>query len=325
MKKWAYQILVILFIVNAASFPAVAEIDCNKVYTNVDLNYNLANISEASACCVSMCGGVGCIDLTGACSCSSGCSDPIPSERNDCDKVAMCCFDELEYYDKYPECCELNDKFEYVASYYGDERGNPDKLKPESQCCIKDAPKNTQGTVTQTCCEGLMGGYRNGNVWVGGSSSSDGDEVCCKQGYPNNYNGKLTKACCEFYGTELKFEKPDNTHELTGVESHCYFYEDPVTREASCCAKDSRRNCDADKDKYIGEYVSFNCCYAAQGVVMVNGKRVSKEELYKYKNIEQSRNAWVCCTTFGYTGAGATGCIPKEGVTSDFNDNDNGE
>lgn len=252
---------------NPAPEPTEPTIDCQKVYNNVDLEYNLNNKPASAKCCVSMCGGVGGIDDTGTCCCSPECAGDEPSEPQNCDTVAMCCFDELEYYDKYPECCELNDKFVYVASYYGDtgdnsDKGdNPNKFKPE--CCIKDAPKNTQGRVTQTCCK--------------------------------------------FYG---------------GRESRCHFYEDDKLNESACCAKESRRLCDNSSEGGYKGAVSFICCYAEQGVVVVKGKRIHKEQLYKYKNIEQDRNAWVCCKTFGYTGAGSTDCTPREGVTSDFDDGD---
>ena len=331
MKKWIYQILAILFVVCSASSFAVAEVDCNKVYMNVDLSYNLANKVEATACCRQMCGGIGGIDSTGSCCCSSECGEDIPPETESCQKETMCCFDTLESYNKNQDCCELNERHEYVASYYNDSWGDPEKLKPESQCCMKNEPKDVKGNVTQTCCEGLMGGYRNGNVWAPGSSN--GEEACCKQGYPTNYEGKLTKPCCEYYGIELIHGKPDNTHEITESNKNCYFYEDPILKESGCCSKDHRRNCDNSKFQYAGD-LSFVCCYAAGGEIMIDDKRVPKGSItastittsdgrtHIRAEIENNRSRWVCCKTFGYRGVGATECSPKDGVTSDFDDKD---
>lgn len=328
MKKWLYQTLTILFITCSAFFPAAAEIDCEKVYSNRDLEYNLANKVEATACCRHMCGGVGGIDPTGSCCCSSECGKDIPPEMQSCKKETMCCFDTLESYNQNQECCELNDRHEYVASYYDDSWGDPEKLKPESQCCIKGEPKDTKGNVTQTCCEGLMGGYRNGNVWAPGSTN--GEEACCKQGYPTNYEGELTKPCCEYYGIEVIHGKPDNTHE-TGANKHCYFYEDHYLNEVHCCSKGRRRECDNTKRDYAGDAISFACCYASQGTIMVEGKRVTAISpttitvdgtLYDRSAIESNPDKWVCCTTFGYKRFGDSECTPKDGVTSDFDDKD---
>ncbi len=252
-------------------------------------------------------------------------------EMQSCKKETMCCFNTLESYNQNQECCELNERYEYVASYYDDSWGDPEKLKPESQCCVKNEPKDTEGNVTQTCCEGLMGVYRNGNVWVAGSSN--GEEDCCKQGYPTNYDSKLTKSCCEYYGLELIHGKPDNTHEITDAMKHCYFYEDVDLKETKCCAKQNRRECDNTKPEYAGD-LSFVCCYAAGGEIMIDGKRVPKASItpltittsdgrkYLRAEIENNPTRWVCCTTFGYRGVGATECSPKGGVTSDFDDID---
>ncbi len=341
MKKWTYKIMAIFFIVSSVSWQALGAVDCQKVYNNIDLEYNLNNKPASAKCCVDMCGGVGGLDNTGACCCGPRCAgdDPStePTEPQNCEEEIMCCFDEPEYYDKHPDCCELNDKYEFVASYYEDSWGDLSKLRPESQCCIKDEPKNVSGQVTKTCCEGLMGSYRNGNVWAGSSSSEsgnpssvgDGDEACCKQGYPYNYAGEMTGPCCELYGTELKFDKPDNTHEQTDLIKHCHFYEDNTLNVSACCVKGSRRLCDSNsEDEYRGA-PSFICCYAAQGEVWVKVKdegterwEPAKGNIGTHKNIEHDSTAWKCCTTFGYRGVGATDCTPKDGVTSDFDDID---
>ena len=43
------------------------DIDCSKVVSNVDLNYNLSNRDAAAQCCRDYCGGG--IDNMGACNC----------------------------------------------------------------------------------------------------------------------------------------------------------------------------------------------------------------------------------------------------------------
>ena len=331
MKKWIYRSLTILFVTCSVTLPAAAEIDCELVYSNRDLEYNLRNKSEAAQCCRQMCGGVGGVDSSGSCCCDCGSNPEPPKETDGCDEEVMCCYDEPESYDKTPDCCELKgDKYEFVASYYDDDWGNSKKLKPESQCCVKDEPQNAEGKVTQTCCEGLMGSYRNGNLWVG-TSGENGDESCCKQGYPYNYKGEMKKSCCEYYGTEIVFGKPDNSHEATNQIEHCYFHEDVILHQTECCARDSRKTCDNSKPGYKGE-LSFLCCEAAQGVVVAlkdadipgvrAGERIPKDV---WKQIPPSyrfdENAWGCCVTFGYRGKGETACT-NPNITSDFDDAD---
>ncbi len=243
---------------------------------------------------------------------------------DECEKCKACCYNTPEDL-KHQECCELNDKYEFVSSF--EEDGTT--LRDQSMCCVKDLPYQAgTSTVTETCCGGLDGtNERNGNTWVSLVPSDTDEDKCCKAGTYRNFKGDLTASCCVSYGVTEIGRAPDNTHYVK-TEKFCAFVQNPRTGETACCAKESSRECGAGvpydpkcvikiepkRDDLPAKKIDCNprkdtnlpsnklCCLAAGGVI-----------------VEGIKGSWICCTTFGVRKIGETDCHKKDGISDDFN------
>ncbi len=251
-------------------------------------------------------------------------SVPSWADTDDCENCKACCYDTAEDL-KYEECCELNDKYEFVSSFTED-----GILKEESMCCVKDLPFQAgTTTVTETCCGGLDGtNERNGNEWVSLVSSDTDENKCCKVGTYRNYKGDLTPSCCVSYGVTEIGRDPNNTHYVQ-TEKFCAFVENPSTKETVCCAKGSSRECGAGVP-YDPTCVEEKQSPSSQGmpskVKSCNPRRdmsLSNNKLCCLAAggmvVEGANGSWICCTTFGVRKKGDTVCQPKDGISDDFN------